>query len=249
MPPIGAVRKIARMKSLLSVRNIVLAATVCVSALADHSAVTPAPRNDQGWKTRAELLNKRVKENPDAQLLFIGDSITAGWEGSGAKEVWEKYYGNRKAVNIGIGGDRTQHVLYRLQNGNLEGIKPKAAVVMIGTNNSNGEDNTAQQIAEGVKAIVKELRTKEPQMKILLLGIFPRGENVNPQRGKITQCNQIIQKLDDGKSVFYLDIGHRFLEEDGTLSATIMPDYLHLTQKGYEIWAEAIEPKLAELLK
>jgi lysophospholipase L1-like esterase len=131
----------------------------------------------------------------------------------------------------------------------LEGIKPKAAVVMIGTNNSNAEDNSAQQIAEGVKAIVKELRDKQPQMKILVLGIFPRGENINPQRGKITQCNQIIQKLDDGKNVFYLDIGHRFLEEDGTLSATIMPDYLHLSQKGYEIWADAIEGKLAELLK
>jgi lysophospholipase L1-like esterase len=211
------------MKSFLS-----LAAAFSISVWADHSAVTPAPRPDQGWKTRAELLNKRVKENQDAELLFIGDSITQGWEGSGAKEVWEKYYGKRKAVNIGIGGDRTQHVLYRLQT---------------------GEDNTAEQIAEGVKAIVKELRTKEPQMKVLLLGIFPRGENINPQRGKITQCNQIIQKLDDGKNVFYLDIGHRFLEEDGTLSATIMPDYLHLSQKGYEIWAEAIEPKLAELLK
>jgi beta-glucosidase len=248
LPTSFALRKIARMKSLLSVRNFILAAIVCVSALADHSAVTPAPRNEQGWKTREELLNKRVKENSDAEVLFIGDSITAGWETSG-KQVWEQHYGNRKAINLGIGGDRTQHVLYRLQNGNLEGIKPKAAVVMIGTNNSNGEDNTAQQIAEGVKAIVKELRTKQPQMKILLLGIFPRGENINPQRGKITQCNQIIQKLDDGKNVFYLDIGYRFLEEDGTLSATIMPDYLHLTQKGYEIWAEAIEPKLGELLK
>lgn len=237
------------MNSLFSIRNLLLAAAISVSALADHSAVTPVPRPDQGWKTRAEMLNQRVKENPDAQLLFIGDSITQGWEASGAKDVWEKYYGSRKAVNIGIGGDRTQHVLYRLQNGNLEGIKPKAAVVMIGTNNSNGEDNTVEQIADGIKAIVKELRTREPQMKILLLGIFPRGENPNPQRGKVAQVNQIIQKLDDGKNVFYLDIGHRFLEEDGRLSATIMPDYLHLTPKGYEIWAEAIEPKLAELLK
>ena len=236
------------MKSLLSLHALVLAAILSVSAFADHSAVTPVPRPDQGSRTRAELLNKRVKENQDAQILFIGDSITQGWEGSG-KQVWEQHYANRKAINLGVGGDRTQHVLYRLQNGNLEGIKPKAAVVMIGTNNSNGEDNTAQQIAEGVNAIVKELRTKEPQMKILLLGIFPRGENINPQRGKITQCNQIIQKLDDGKNVFYLDIGYRFLEEDGTLSVTIMPDYLHLTQKGYEIWADAIEPELAELLK
>jgi beta-glucosidase len=236
------------MNSLFPLRNLLLASLIASSVFADNSAVTPAPRGDQAWKTRAELLNQRIKENQDAQLLFIGDSITQGWEAQGARDVWQKYYGNRKAVNIGIGGDRTQHVLYRLQNGNLEGVKPKAAVVMIGTNNSNGEDNTVTQIADGVKAIVKELRTRDPQIKILLLGIFPRGENPNPQRGKNAQVNEIIQKLDDGKNVFYLDIGHRFLEEDGTLSATIMPDYLHLTPKGYEIWAEAIEPKLAEIL-
>jgi lysophospholipase L1-like esterase len=236
------------MNSLFSARNLLLAAAISVSALADHSAVTPVAKPDQGWKTRAELLNQRIKDNPDAQLLFIGDSITHGWENAGAKEIWEKYYGKRKAVNIGIGGDRTQHVLYRLQHGNLDGVKPKAAVVMIGTNNSNGEDNTVEQIVDGIKAIVKELRTREPQMKVLLLGIFPRGENPNPQRGKIAQVNQIIQKLDDGKNIVYLDIGHRFLDDDGHLSATIMPDYLHPNTKGYEIWAEAIEPKLAELL-
>ncbi|HUS36857.1 MAG TPA: platelet-activating factor acetylhydrolase IB subunit [Verrucomicrobiae bacterium] len=227
---------------------LLLSTLLTISAFADHSAVTPAPRGDQGWKTRAELLNKRVKDTPDAQLLYIGDSITQGWEGGGAKEVWDKYYGNRKAVNIGIGGDRTQHVLYRLQHGNLDGIKPKAAVIMIGTNNSNGDDNTPGQIADGIRAIVKELRAKQPQMKILLLGIFPRSENFSAQRGKITQINQVIQKLDDGKNVFYLDIGHRFLEEDGTLSAEIMPDYLHLSPKGYQIWAEAVEPTLAKLL-
>jgi len=238
------------MNSPLLLRRFILAAAFCLTLAthADHSAVTPAPRPEANWRSRAELLNQRIKDTPDAQLLFIGDSITAGWEANGAKEVWQKYYGNRKAVNIGIGGDRTQHVLYRLQNGNLDGVKPKAAVVMIGTNNSNAEDNSPLQIAEGVKAIVKELRARQPQMKILLLAIFPRGENFNPQRGKITQVNQLIQKLDDGQNIFFLDIGHHFLEQDGTLSATIMPDYLHLTQKGYEIWAAAIEEKLAALL-
>lgn len=236
------------MKSLLTLLLLASAVLWAVPVFADHSAVTPAPRGDQGWKTRADLLNQRVKENQDAELLFIGDSITQGWEAPGAKEVWDKYYGKRKAVNIGIGGDRTQHVLYRLQNGNLEGIKPKAAVVMIGTNNSNGEDNSAEQIADGVKAIVKELRTREPQMKILLLAIFPRGENFNPQRGKITQVNQLLHKLDDGKNIFFLDIGHRFLEDNGSISAAIMPDYLHLTAKGYELWADAIEPTLATIL-
>jgi beta-glucosidase len=236
------------MKSILALLLLASFVSFSSSVQADHSAVTAAPRGDQGWKTRAELLNQRVKETPDAELLFIGDSITQGWEGGGAKEVWEKHYGQRKAVNIGIGGDRTQHVLYRLQNGNLEGIKPKAAVLMIGTNNSNGEDNTAEQILDGVKAIVKELRAKQPQMKILLLAIFPRGENFNPQRGKITQVNQALHKLHDGENVFFMDIGHRFLEENGSIAANIMPDYLHLSAKGYEIWAEAIEKRLATIL-
>jgi len=217
------------------------------SAAAQHSAVKPAPRGDQGWKDRAALLNQRIKANPDARVLFIGDSITQGWEGAG-KEAWETFYGNRKAVNIGIGGDRTQHVLYRLENGNLEGVKPTVAVVMIGTNNSNGEDNTPGQIAEGVAAIVSKLRATVPVTKILLLAIFPRGENFNPQRGKLTQINQVLQKLHDGEHVHFLDIGHKFLGSDGLLPAEIMPDYLHLSPAGYQIWAEAMEPLLAKLL-
>jgi lysophospholipase L1-like esterase len=232
-----------------SLRNFILAAVFSLAVWAQNTntAVMPEPRTGN-WTNRAALLNQRVKENPNAELLFIGDSITQGWEGNGGKDTWQKYYGGRKAINLGIGGDRTQHVLWRLQNGNLEGIKPKAAVVMIGTNNSNKEDNTAGDIVEGVAAIVKELREKQPQMKILLLAIFPRGQTFSPQRGKLTQVNQVLQKLDDGKDVFFLDFGHRFLEMDGSLPKEIMPDYLHLSQKGYEIWAEAIEPKLAGLL-
>lgn len=214
---------------------------------AAHSAIVPVPR-DANWKVRADLLDKRVKEMPDTELLFIGDSITQGWEGNGAKDVWAKYYAKRKAVNLGIGGDRTQHVLWRLINAPLDGVKPKAAVVMIGTNNSNAEDNTPGQIVEGIAAIVAKLRERLPNTKILLLGIFPRSENFTAQRGKLTQINQVIAKLDDGKNVHYLDIGHRFLTSDGILLADIMPDYLHLSPKGYEMWADAIEPKLAELL-
>ena len=218
------------------------------SLCAQHSAVKAAPRTDRGWQDRAKLLDQRVTENQDAQLLFIGDSITQGWEGEGAKEIWAKHYEKRKAVNLGIGGDRTQHVLWRLEKAPFGAMKPKAAVVMIGTNNSNGEDNTPGQIADGVRAIVAKLRERLPQTKILLLAIFPRGENFNPQRGKIAQINQVLQKLDNGKDVHYLDIGHRFLNDDGILPGEIMPDYLHLSKQGYETWADAIESKLAQLL-
>lgn len=182
-----------------------------------------------------------------AKVIFVGDSITQGWEGEG-REVWAQYYAARNAINLGIGGDRTQHVLWRLDHGNLTGLKPKAAVVMIGTNNSNGEDNTVEQIAEGVTAIVRKLQERLPETKVLLIPIFPRSENPSPQRGKILQVNQIIQKLADGQTVQWVDFGHRFLASDGTLPRDLMPDFLHLSSKAYGIWAESLEPVLAAAL-
>src|SRR5437773_1803309 len=226
---------------------LLMAALSPVSAFA-HSAVEPAPRADQGWKDRQELLNKRAAEAGDkAQIIFIGDSITQGWEGEG-KEVWAKYYAHRNAVNLGIGGDRTQHVLWRLDHGNLDGLKPRAAVVMIGTNNSNGEDNSVEQIADGVAAIVRKLREKLPQTKVLLLAIFPRSENPSPQRGKVLMVNQIVRKLADERNVFWADFGQLYVNSDGLIPRDIMPDYLHLSKRGYELWAEAIEEKLAQLI-
>lgn len=234
--------------SLLVVASWLGLTSMLLAESPGHSAVIPAPRGGNNWwEERANLLNQRVAETPDTQLLFIGDSITQGWEGAG-KAVWEERYASHQAVNLGIGGDRTQHVLYRLQNGNLEGIAPKAAVVMIGTNNSNGYDNTARQIAEGIRAIVGTLRERVPNTKILLLGIFPRGENINEQRGKLLQINQILAKEHDGEQVHYLDIGHHFINENGWIPGDIMPDYLHLSPKGYEIWADAIAPHLRELM-
>jgi beta-glucosidase len=226
---------------------LVLAAFTFTSS-AQHSAIDPVPRGDDGWKRRQASFNEKVKEvGKKSQLIFIGDSITQGWEGAG-KEIWADRYAQHDAINLGIGGDRTQHVLYRLDNGNLEGLSPKAAVVMIGTNNSNGEDNTAEQIAEGVRHIVQKLRSKLPSTKILLVPIFPRGENVNPQRGKINQANQIIQKLADGENVLWVDFGHKFIDEHGRIPRDIMPDYLHLSPKGYEIWADSIQEPLAKVL-
>ncbi len=119
---------------------------------------------------------------------------------------------------------------------------------MIGTNNSNGEDNTVEQIADGVRAIVQKLREKLPTTKVLLIGIFPRGENPNPQRGKILQVNQIIHKLADGQNVIWVDFGHKFINDQGQIPHDIMPDYLHLTQKGYEIWAQSIQGPLNRAL-
>jgi beta-glucosidase len=213
-----------------------------------HSAVQPMPRTEQWWQDRQKLLNDRAKEGGEqAQVIFIGDSITQGWEGEG-KSVWEHHYTPRKAVNLGIGGDRTQHVLWRLDNGNLEGLKPKAAVVMIGTNNSNGEDNTPGQIVDGVTAIVRKLREKLPQTRVVLLAIFPRNENFSAQRGKLLQINQVLRKLADDQWVYWVDFGHLFVNAEGLIPRELMPDYLHLTTKGYQIWANAIEDRLAAIL-
>lgn len=211
-----------------------------------NDAVVPVPR-EGGWMNRHNAFNERVKQG-NVDLVLIGDSITQGWENEkGGKAVWAEFYGKRNAVNLGIGGDRTQHVLWRLDNGNIEGITPKVAVIMIGTNNSG--TNTSEQIAAGVKAIVEKLRTKTPNTKILVLGIFPRGPNKDDARRKVTAgANEIIAKLADDKNVFYFDIGPKFLETDGsTLSKEIMPDLLHLNEKSYRIWAESIEPTLKQL--
>jgi lysophospholipase L1-like esterase len=211
----------------------------------DSETVTPVPREIAWWKNRQESINDHVKKG-DAQLLLIGDSITQGWEGSG-KNVWQKYYDKRHAVNLGIGGDQTQHVLWRLDHGNLDGIHPKLAVLMIGTNNCGR--NTPEQIYNGVKAIVEKLRAKLPETKVLVLAIFPRGANEMDRLRKVNEAaNERIANLDDGKNVFYLDIGKKFLEPDGTLTKQIMPDLLHLSPEGYEIWAASTEPSVAKLM-
>ena len=211
-----------------------------------HGAVKPEPRKDDWWMQRHNAMNDRIKKG-NVDLLLIGDSITQGWEGPGAK-VWAEFYGKRNAANLGIGGDQTQHVLWRLDNGNIDGIKPKLAVLMIGTNNSHG--NKPQEIADGVKAIVEKLRAKLPETKILVLAIFPRGENDQDRLRKVNDgANKEIAKLADDKMVFFLDIGPKFLDADGkTLSRQVMPDLLHLNEKSYRTWAESIEPKVKELM-
>jgi len=185
----------------------------------------------------------------EAQVVFLGDSITAGWNGQ--KALFEKEYAQYKAVNFGIGGDRVQHVLWRVENGEFEGIKPKAVVLMIGTNNSGTAENSPEQIANGIKAIIAAIHKRTPDTKVLLLAIFPRGagEANNPGRTKNKAVNALLAKFHDGQKVHYLDIGPKFLAADGTLSKEIMPDLLHLNAKGYQIEADAIREKVAELAK
>jgi lysophospholipase L1-like esterase len=209
-------------------------------------ATTQSVTSAQTFMDLHQQFLARAKQG-NVDLLFLGDSITRGWAGRG-KAVWEHRYEPLRAANFGIGGDRTQHVIWRIENGELEGIKPKVAVVMIGTNNSGND--SAESIAAGVTKIVNLVRAKLPNTKVLLLAVFPRTRpNEEGRVATINQVNQIIAKLDDGKMVRFLDIGAKFLGPDGKVPPEIMYDGLHLTEKGYQIWADAMAPLLEQMMK
>src|SRR5262245_47857920 len=190
-----------------------------------------------------------IAKQGNIDLLLHGDSITDWWVQNDAnKAMFDRYFGNIRTANFAIAGDTTQGVLWGLKNGEGQGFQPKAVMLMIGTNNSGAY--TAPEIAEGIGAIVLELRKDFPEAKILLLAIFPRSVPGDPVRDKLADVNRLVARLDDQKHVFYLDIGNKFLDEKGYfLPDAFRPDNLHPQAKGYEIWGEAVAPKLAELLK
>jgi lysophospholipase L1-like esterase len=182
-------------------------------------------------------------------LLLHGDSITDWWvQGDDNKAVFQKYFGHIRTANFAIAGDTTQGVLWGLKNGEGQGFQPKAVMLMIGTNNTG--THTGPEIAEGIGAVVLELRSNFPQAKILLLAVFPRGVPGDPVRDKITEVNRLIARLNDDTHVFFMDIGTRFLDDRGVfLPGTFRPDNLHPVAGGYEIWGQAVQAKLADLLK
>lgn len=220
------------------------------------STLVPVTQNrdwkNYDWASRHASILSLMKQKPP-ELVFLGDSITHFWGGEPADArlrgpaVWEKYYGARRAVNIGYGWDRTENVLWRLRNGEVDGISPKVVVVMIGINNAG--INTVEEIAAEIDAICGELYLRLPQTKILLLGIFPRGAKPDSVRAKVAAVNERVAKLNGSRNITYLDIGRVFLEADGSISPAVMNDYLHPTAEGYERWAAAMEPLLKKLLK
>lgn len=208
-------------------------------------ATFPAPRDE--WFVRVGAnIGKGRDESEKIRLIFDGDSITDGWHHAG-RQIWAERYAKYGAIDFGISGDRTEHVLWRLSQGQAKGAKPMLIALMIGTNNI-GRDS-AEDTAAGVKAVVEEYRKICPGATILLQAIFPRGELPdNPARAKIADINRLIAKLDDGKTIVFVDFGDRFLNPDGSMSKEVMPDFLHPSQKGYHIWAEAIQPFIDKYL-
>ena len=181
----------------------------------------------------------------NVNLVFIGDSITAGWRDNA---IWQQYYTPLRAVNFGIGGDTIQNVLWRVGHGEIDPavIQPKVIVLLIGTNNVGGD--STRDIVAGLKNLVAAIRETAPQSKLLLLGIFPCQERQNRWRRQIEDVNSQISALDDGKTIRFLDLSAKFVNADGTISKEIMPDFLHLSPKGYAIWAEGMQPLLAEMM-
>jgi lysophospholipase L1-like esterase len=205
-------------------------------------ANVPLARDDNRHRTFVE-----IAKGAPIEMLFVGDSITDGWRNAG-QPVWDQNWAQYKPANFGIGGDTTQGVLWRMQNGELDGYKAKLIVLMLGTNNI--ARNPIDEIVDGDRLIVEEFKKRQPQAKVLILGIFPRSvEATHPNRASIKEINSKLAKLADNKQVFFMDIGDKFLAPDGTLTPEIMPDALHPNLKGYKIWAEAMSPRVKELMK
>ena len=222
-------------------------------------ATTPKARNNPNakrkstWHKRYDAKLKQIADyKNDVDVVFIGDSITHFWDNDGAKNkrkigglaTYNKYFSKYKVINLGYGGDRTQHALWiAAKSPYLNNIKPKMVMVMIGTNNIARNRATPAAAAAGVTKVVEALRVRLPETKILLFGVFPREASAKHKyRQHIKDINAVISKLADDKNVFYCDITDKFLDKNGTLSRKIMPDLLHPNDAGYEIWAQAMMP-------
>ncbi len=210
-------------------------------------AAVPAPQTASWWAERHTHTVTRIQQGA-VDLLFIGDSITQGWEEDG-RRVWDTFYGRRRAVNLGFNSDQTDNVLWRLQHGEIDGITPKLAIVMIGTNNATVREDPPEHTAAGIHAILATLRTRLPQTKILLLAVFPRGQSANDQLRRVNQAvNERVRAFADQRHVFFLDLGPHFLDKGGRLSENVMPDALHPNERGYRLWAEGMEDLVKTLM-
>lgn len=216
------------------------------------SGTTPTKRTiEYPWMSVAAWDKMHAEDVLAAQfdqvdVLFVGDSITAGWDWS----IWEKNFKPLKAANFGIGGDNTGNVLWRLQHGAVGNIQPKLIVLLIGVNNIGGMQESPEQAATGVTKVVQQLQLAWPHSKILLNAVFPFDQDAkSPNRSKVNQLNKIIAKLGNNKTIIFKDYGPLLLQKDGSISPDIMADFLHPTPKGYQVWADAMTPDIQQLLQ
>lgn len=215
---------------------------IAAPIVSTNPCLVPVPPSKAEKLTLIEANEKQSRLLGDKiRLIFEGDSITHNWSSRG-KDVWKERYEPLGAFNFGVGGDKTENILWRIQRGQLDGLHPKLVVLTIGTNNLNGK-KTPEQVAEGIAAIIKKYQEHCPGVVILLQGVFPRGHDpADPLRSEIKDLNALISRFADGNKVLYIDFGEKFLEPDGSISPQMMHDYLHPESKGYQIWADSIAP-------
>ncbi len=230
------------------------------STLPSHAAVVPVPKLEDDfydWYQRHEA-KCREAASANHDLIFIGDSIThlfegdPNWKGRGER-IWQRFYGQRRAMNLGYGWDRTQNVLWRLAHGEFAGQTPRLVVLLIGTNNLSATANSASsspaEIADGIAAICRRIDAASPQSRILVMGVLPRGTPADPIRARILEINRLLEAFAKSQpSITFLDIGARFLDGSGRIPVLLMDDGTHPTEAGYELWAQSIEPVVCEAM-
>ncbi|HEX5452349.1 MAG TPA: GDSL-type esterase/lipase family protein [Stellaceae bacterium] len=210
---------------------------------AQANVPAPAPRPDPKAIERFQLINREASAGSH-RVLFLGDSLIQKWDVS----LWDRYFAPADALNAGVNGDRTEHLLWRIKHGNLERQQPKLIVLLIGTNDI-GRSRPAQIIAEGVRRILAELRLRVPSARILLIGVLPRNRSPDSHRRReVAEVNQLIRICNDEKHVFYANIGKSLLDQAGRLTREVSTDGVHLTEHGYARLTGQLEVKFKDLL-
>ena len=250
------------------------AALSCAAATTDAEPVTPERQHTWWagpgyWDRRHAAKLKEIAAGPkEYDFVFVGDSITHSWEGwsdpldleavdkaygqgmlkfrnGPGRKVWDEMKQEFRLLNLGCAGDTTQNVLWRMGHGELDGYKTRGVALMIGTNN----DEPAEEIAEGIKAVVRKILERQPAAKVVLMPIFPAENSPSaPRRIRNARASELAKSIADGERVIWLDFNSVFLEKDGTLSVEMMPDYLHPLEHGYRLWRAAIEPVMRKVL-
>jgi lysophospholipase L1-like esterase len=243
-----------RMLNLLPIPPETLLRGPMAKPLSTEGQTVPVARTDSNSKmAHQQLLEKAKKGRID--VYFVGDSITRRWGATDYPEFlanWKKNFHGWNAADFGWGGDTVENVLWRLRNGELDGVNPKVIVVMAGTNNLGGvrpgdEPAKVDEVTRGLNAILATCREKASNAVVILMGITPRNDNP-AAAAVIEQINANLSKLADGKRVRYLNINDKLADRGGKLLEGMSPDRLHLSVKGYQVWADALKPVLTELL-
>jgi beta-glucosidase len=239
------------MKNFVLITFIFFLLIGCGQKVVNEASVPTDKLDRKWWKERHELVIEKNKLKPE--LILIGNSILHSLDDTDRVEVWRSFLNKYNTVNMGFSGDRTENVIWRLQNGELEGIHPKLALLLIGTNNTDGNHylqiTQPKELAEATWEICETIRQKLPDTQILLLGIFPYGYKPNHRDNINNETNKIISGFQAKDShIHYRDIGSIFLDADKKVKKSLMPDYLHPNAEGHMLMFEALENDIRNLI-